>query len=263
MQTRFAKQTTLFAAALVAIMSLTAPAQAFQLKSTDDGAQVRWAKSSIRLHAGSEFRRVFGEDALTALTIAAEAWRGFDRVPDIMIADGDAKPFDPAVRQNGVYWLTEWPYESDHLAMTVTTADAFGRVQGVDVLVNGNQAYALLAEQETGAEPQEVGAGVHDLAAVLTHEMGHVLGLAESEDDPEATMWPVVAPGEVHQRSLSHDDEAGVLEAYAREIELPSSGCVASPRPVRGGGRIALIAPVLLAAAMLFRRRGLHKYENI
>jgi hypothetical protein len=65
----------------------------------------------------------------------------------------------------------------------------------------------------------------HDLGAVLTHEMGHVLGLDESPDDEHATMWPYIRAGEVHQRTLADDDEHGVMEAYSGALPSEAMGC--------------------------------------
>jgi hypothetical protein len=95
-------------------------------------------------------------------------------------------------------------------SLTVVTYMPSGEILGVDVLINANKNFSLLAD---GAD--EDGATAHDLGAVLTHELGHVLGLDESDADEHATMWPYVRAGEQHQRSLAVDDEEGVIAAYS------------------------------------------------
>jgi hypothetical protein len=118
--------------------------------------------------------------------------------------------------------MLPWPFAPEQLAVTVSTYDLDGRMIGADVLVNGESDYALLADRE-----DVPGMSQHDLAAVLTHEMGHVLGLDESPDDQSATMWPYIRGGDVHQRTLSEDDEEGIVAAYQDMVfdAGGSSGC--------------------------------------
>jgi hypothetical protein len=69
--------------------------------------------------------------------------------------------------------------------------------------------------------------GKHDLRAVLTHELGHVLGIGHSMD-PRATMYAGLPPG-IGARSLDADDVTAVCTLY------PASG-TASPVACDEGG---------------------------
>jgi len=63
-----------------------------------------------------------------------------------------------------------------------------------------------------------------DPQAVLTHELGHFLGLAHSRGSNAATMAPAYVP-DTSQASLSFDDKAGMCEKYwveASECEQDS-----------------------------------------
>jgi hypothetical protein len=90
----------------------------------------------------------------------------------------------------------------------------------------------------------------------MTHEAGHSLGLDESDTHPEATMWPLVSPGETHQRSLSEDDEQGVITNYAGKVPEAALGCgMASVlgRPGRKSDTLFLSILVLATALWLAR----------
>lgn len=67
-----------------------------------------------------------------------------------------------------------------------------------------------------------------DLEAVLTHEVGHFLGLGHS-DAIDASMYPFYEPGTTEIRSLSKDDETGICVLYPPNREIDST-CNPLPR---------------------------------
>jgi hypothetical protein len=186
------------------------------------------------------------EAARNAAVMAAEAWRGLPGVPDIVIERGAPAPYRPGRRGNGIYLLDPWPYRPHQLAITVSTLAPDGEMLGVDVLVNGEQPFALL--HETGATAMH-----NDLGAVLTHELGHVLGLDESPEQALATMYPYIRPGEVHQRTLEHDDEEGAIAAYGQA--LPETAACAAQHPgARGPGGVGVAGLLILLLGTRLRR---------
>lgn len=230
-------------------------AHAYMLRTTKSGEQVRWSSSVVTMYVDEKLAELFGRDAAhAAIEMATEAWRGLPGVPDLVVSDDHAAGFDPERRTNGVYLMRDWPYGDNQLAVTVSTYDSSGRILGADVLVNGNKRFAVLAEDgEQRLEREE-----HDLGAVLTHEMGHVLGLGENEQDEAATMWPYIRAGEVHQRSLSEDDEAGAIAAYAYKAGAGPAGCGANSVAGAGlrAGQLPAMVVAALGALLLSRRRG-------
>jgi matrixin len=69
-----------------------------------------------------------------------------------------------------------------------------------------------------------------DLQAVLTHEVGHFIGL-DHTSDRRATMSPGYEPGSTVTRSLDADDVAAVCNAYP-----PHRRAVCAPEPRNGFG---------------------------
>jgi MYXO-CTERM domain-containing protein len=232
---------------------MTTSARAFVLKQAEDGEPVRWDQGTI------EMRVAYGapcgpsrSELDAALEIAVEAWRIDLMIPDIVIVDGAPPPdwgYQPAYygEGNGIYVLCgDWPFDHSH-AVTIATSTPEGRMLDADVLIDGTQMLSLLPE---GGAP----VNDHDLASVLTHEMGHVLGLDES-DRANATMWPTTMPGDTRQRTLAADDENGALALYeGSSARLEHYTCAASPTSGGGAGPWGLIT--LLAAWRLRRRRG-------
>lgn len=243
---------------LLSAVFQTQTAHAYMLKTTKTGHRVRWTTPVVTLHVDPKLEAAYGADVVRAsLTIATDAWRGLDNVPDVVVSEQPAPGYDANTRSNGVYLMRPWPFAREQLAVTVSTYDLDGRMIGVDVLVNGESDYALLPDGEDSPFTSH-----HDLAAVLTHEMGHVLGLDESPDDRESTMWPYIRGGDVHQRSLSEDDEAGIIAAYKDvlyETDLPLGctqasvlGVIPSASNLRLGAWLILLLGV---AQRLARRR--------
>ncbi|HZZ86095.1 MAG TPA: matrixin family metalloprotease [Anaeromyxobacteraceae bacterium] len=86
-----------------------------------------------------------------------------------------------------------------------------------------------------------------DVQNTVTHELGHVLGLAHPPDHPEDTMAATAAPGETSKRVLAADDVEGICSVYP--APKPSGGCATA------GGQPALLALLLGALALRLSRR--------
>ena len=71
-----------------------------------------------------------------------------------------------------------------------------------------------------------------DVQNVVTHEAGHVIGLAHNcqigqacpDPGPEATMYPTAPPGETSKRTLEQDDVQGVCAIYPRGQPVVTCG---------------------------------------
>ncbi|HJL14624.1 MAG TPA: matrixin family metalloprotease [Sandaracinaceae bacterium LLY-WYZ-13_1] len=205
-------------------------AAAYVVKRTDDGAKVRWRVDRVSVELHRSVAEAFGpDDARRAVGVATDAWAGLGG-PSLRPAegwhDGAHRLGEPGVQ---VHRPARWEHGPRLLAVTVTSYErGTGRILDADVLVNPAHRFEVMDEQRPSPE-------AFDLAAVLTHEMGHVLGLGESDADPLATMWPRIGEGDTHQRTVEADDEAGVAEAYRDAVLAPPGGC--------GGAHVAMRAP--------------------
>lgn len=91
-----------------------------------------------------------------------------------------------------------------------------------------------------------------DVGNTVTHEVGHIVGL-DHAPDPDVTMAPTAAPGELSKRQLHPDDIAGVCAIYPRG--RPTSTCYGPAQGCGCGGPGAggALLPLL---PLLLRRRG-------
>jgi hypothetical protein len=123
----------------------------------------------------------------------------------------------------------EWMYKDvdNTLAKTTVTFNAnTGEILDADMEIN--TAYNAVTVTDTNVK--------YDLQSIITHEVGHLLGLAHSPF-PEATMFASYEPGMTEQRTLSNDDVAAVCAVYP-----PDRVATCDPTP-RGGLDLACAPP--------------------
>ncbi len=212
-------------------------AQAYTVKQTDSGATVRWHSNAVSLRLDPSMQDYFKDiQVQSVLTECASAWHNLPGVPELMISDGTPGPKGYDSRSgtdNGIYLIQDWQLAPSSLAVTVATFETkSGKIVDTDILVNATHPFALL--QSGPDAPNDK----FDIRGVLTHEMGHVLGLGESYDVRMATMWPNVARGETHQRDLDEDDIDGVETAYASATAAETSPTGTSASSGCGGASV-------------------------
>jgi hypothetical protein len=137
-----------------------------------------------------------------------------------------------------------------------------GQILGADMQFNGHMDPFGVCPA-TGCD----GDAVTDLRNVVTHEAGHFLGLAHS-DDESSTMWCDAAPGDVDKRDLGVDDVNGLCAIYGpyaqpdpdeaiaqlRKREQPGCSAGASRAGSTPAGALLLLAMALCARAWRARR---------
>jgi hypothetical protein len=115
----------------------------------------------------------------------------------------------------------EWPHpqSEDAVGLTSTTYDErTGEIFDADIEINST------VELSTS---NPVATDKYDLLSVLTHEVGHFLGLAHSLE-PGSTMQPIYEIGTDDFRTLSDDDIQGICAIYPPE--RPTQHCDFAPR---------------------------------
>jgi MYXO-CTERM domain-containing protein len=138
------------------------------------------------------------------------------------VACDDAEYNDGGTNSNAIVFQdTKWEYTSvdNNLAKTTVTFDAdTGEILDADIEIN--QANNDFTVSDETIE--------FDLQSILTHEVGHLIGLDHSPD-PDATMYATYEMGTTDQRSIEADDIDAVCAIYP-----PGRKASCSPQP-RGG----------------------------
>lgn len=194
---------------------------------------------SFGVHTGgSALRGISAEKAAEALRRAFQTWISVDcgdgRHPSLgVVARGevhcdeveynhDATPADGDHSVDGpnanilVFRDDVWEHVGDSQDLAVTTvtySEITGEILDADIEVN-----TFETEFTTGEDVVKA-----DLQAVLTHEVGHFLGLGHSMV-PGATMNRDYDSGSLDFRSISEDDRRAICAAYPPLEPVAASG---------------------------------------
>jgi hypothetical protein len=139
-----------------------------------------------------------------------------------------------AANANIIMLRDDWPYATGEGVLGLTLVrfgTKTGRLDDADIEINGEEFELDLAP--SGSEA--------DLDVILTHEIGHLLGLNHSSDET-ATMFASYVPRGSEALSLSEDDVAGICDAYPPDREIEEQSC--SPLNGFSGDCIANQKPV-------------------
>jgi len=222
---------------LIAALILLIPnaAYAYTQKYTSTGRLVRWNRSEIELTVirVDSCRSCPDEtEVVGSLQRAASTWNEIPTSPTINIIERSGNSEWGIDGVNGVYFVRDWPFSFRALAITLTSYNEnTGELIDTDVIINGEMPFGLSGERNQ-----------YDLDTVLTHELGHVLGLDESSV-PGATMFPNTRRGETDRRELSTDDVDGILSIYQT---VPTPGCNITRRKTSFNGSIIFLILLLL-----------------
>jgi len=241
------------------------------------GPLLHWASRcvSFDLQRGGSALRGIGYDAAHGAIIDGfEQWLNADcgggKKPAIMISDyGPVDCRQAEYNQDSpnanifMFRDDDWPYENaiDTLALTTLIFNAdTGEIYDADVEVNTVQSPMSI---------DHVGSNQIDFSSVITHEIGHFLGLSHSTV-PGSTMMPSYAPGETAMASIEQDDIDGICKAlppdrktsrrsceprhgFSSDCALPETQCAMTLGSPRGLG--SLVLAVLGLSSMQRRRR--------
>jgi hypothetical protein len=224
--------------ALLALTLLLArPARAFVLETVDVGGQrahPRWAASSLPISfmvSGRSLELLPNLAANSTPLAAIEAAMGTWSIPPVAMRLGGMSNIAELGR-DGVSLITfaDTPRNRAAVGNFWGSTSFWTARQGsqisiteADVVLNSQSPFA------TSGEPN-----ARDIQDLLTHELGHSLGL-EHSPITTATMFPFGIVGQTSARSLETDDLAGLRALYGSD---PQPECVGAPPVGAIAGRV-------------------------
>jgi hypothetical protein len=262
----------------------TSPAQPDPLVCPRQGTPVAWPYACAALHLDprmppdtfplEDLRRVVSASidhwATVPCDVARQSHPGF-RLHLLGDLDAPLGYFEGGPNANTVAVSRRWPDDPFHLpdaaALTVVTFSSdTAAVLDTDVELNArspsNPRGMPFSLRES--EPASI-----DLETTVTHELGHVQGLAHSAERT-AVMWAVVRSGE-QRWTPSADDAQGICAVYPpgdvsacdttlRGLTFHGQGvsCGARPRPVGARASWASVGLALLAVLRSRRKERSH-----
>jgi hypothetical protein len=196
------------------------------------GPLLHWASGCVSFdvqRAASPLRGITYDEAHDAIVAGFSQWLNADcgggLGPGITINDyGPVECREAEYNQDApnanifMFRDDNWPYENaiDTLALTTLIFNADnGEIYDADVEVNTIQSPMAIGK---------VGPTDIDFASVITHEIGHFLGLSHSNSEG-STMMPSYAPGQTAMSSIEYDDVKGVCAALPPDREIKSDSC--------------------------------------
>jgi hypothetical protein len=166
-------------------------------------------------------------EAFEAVVRAATAWQNAPGIlPTLVVQRGpnDAIGYRRSGKnKNTVHFAPDGdPLANGALAITVITFDAHAKeILDADVVLNGEHGFSFFER-----DSRDEGKATYDLQNVLTHELGHLLGLGEDMTDVDATMYAFSQPGETGKRDLEVVDKDSIAALYSEDFEPESqAGC--------------------------------------
>jgi len=222
-------------------------------------AEKRWARHDLVVYLDASLDDL-GPKASAAVEQAFSTWLAASpTLPALHLKPTAGE--DPSRGPDGRNTVSQGPisipgHEQD-LAITVTYRDAqSGELHEADIVLNSRYSWAALEASTPLCD------GSFDLRSVLTHEVGHFLGLRDETEQSSSTMYFVTHQCETHKRQLAPEDVAAVRNLYqdgawspalgiSREVRATVASFASLPRARLSSG----LLPVLALAALTIRRR--------
>lgn len=203
-------------------------AQCTPHQDTDCGTPLRWERDCVGFTVQEDASKEIDLDtARGALAKAFKTWEAADcgagtvgiHMVDMGTVECDHVEYEPRAGNANILIFrdSEWLENGyDKLALTTVNFDKeTGEIWNADIEVN-TKDYDF---------QQSKNGGDNDLLGVLTHEAGHFLGLAHT-NDPEATMFSLYHEG---MTDLAEDDVIGICATYPPK-DIDEKHCNPIPR---------------------------------
>tara|TARA_B100000683_G_scaffold113166_1_gene111408 strand:+ start:3776 stop:4579 length:804 start_codon:yes stop_codon:yes gene_type:complete len=153
---------------------------------------------------------------LEMLEAAIAPWNVTGAGPVIELSETDVEVTTPAFDgMNSIFIHPNWEWDPGLLALTFTHVDkASQTILEADIALNPDHNWVY--------EIPEDDATAFDLQSAFAHEFGHVLGIPDLKEFPDATMFGEIQSFEDKKRDLNVSDEECMRSLYeGKELTEP------------------------------------------
>jgi hypothetical protein len=248
--------------ALAAVLAMAGPVGAYVRTVNASGVAIRWEESCVTVSPDLRGSNDLSNDEIeNTLRRAVDNWNRPNTAcsymtlmaqPATRIRDvgSDGRP-TVVFRQQAWQRSSGMPYDPGAIGLTtvftVVTPGQPGDGTILDADIELNGVNYTFTTDPTSAMPRP-GTEIADLENTLTHELGHVQGLAHNcwdhiaatppLDDTgnpipdcagdlppsitDATMFPFSSPGDIGKRTLSSDDTRAICDTYPNKGPAPA-----------------------------------------
>jgi hypothetical protein len=209
-------------AAALALGAIAGPSSAWaggdhDHSSATEPRLARWRQDTVVLHVDASIDLI-GPGAFEAVIASVSAWQLADpSLPTLVVERACPAEVKAAEHRPGFNLLRfepqGAPLAKGALAITIASSDPrTGQMVDADIVFNGQHHFAVLGATPDRADATPV---PYDFQNVLTHELGHYLGIShETLDDAEATMFLTSSRGETQKRDLADSDRSLISNLY-------------------------------------------------
>jgi Matrixin/Carboxypeptidase regulatory-like domain len=213
--------TALILVAILLATPLSARSYTLQFTDASSGVQIKWPTSVVTVALSSSVSAPpsnikAGSDVAGAIRRAMLQWAGASSIRFVE-ASSNAQSVSPSTSGDGISLITV--ANTPENAALFSSSDRPGRTRVFFDPATGQISEADIALNPSALFSTDGTFGTYDLESVLTHELGHLLGL-EHSGMVGATMQPRLAVNGLYTlpafspRTLSEDDRAGVRSLY-------------------------------------------------
>lgn len=216
---------------LLIVSSLAGRASAYTLTVTSNGFVPTWPSMPIPFwinQSGSP--QIANGSEFTAVQAAFQTWQN-DSLASISFQYKGATPVS-TVGQDGLNVVTFVDATVPIGLETVAATFVFSAIDatGNDATQEADIALSTSVNFSTSGDP-----GKYDIQSVVTHEVGHLLGLDHS-GLLSSVMTPFPATGQLDQRTLSYDDMAGAALLYPQDSDVTNLSAIGGTITLGGNG---------------------------
>ncbi len=166
----------------------------------------KWPTNNVTYHINSGLGTVLAtqQEYETAIRSAASQWN--DAGSNFQFAEGDEVAYEKGFEASGIYQVGYYVGDSnDNNLMLTNVFASSGTITRTETYVN--QFYPISANPTSNQ---------FDLSSHILHEFGHWLDLADETNSTCSSnvMYYYFGPGDIAHRSLTDDDEAGIIALY-------------------------------------------------